>query len=42
MVQPRNVAILIFGDVEVMDFTGPFEVFSIRVVRSIGTRITLK
>jgi transcriptional regulator GlxA family with amidase domain len=26
---PRNVAILIFNDVEVLDFAGPFEVFSI-------------
>ncbi|MBS4201272.1 DJ-1/PfpI family protein [Bacillus sp. FJAT-49732] len=25
--QPRNVAILIFDNVEVLDFTGPFEVF---------------
>ncbi len=25
----RNVAILIFGDVEVLDFGGPFEVFSV-------------
>ncbi len=28
MVQSRNVAILIFDDVEVLDFCGPFEVFS--------------
>ena len=26
--QQRNVAILIFNDVEVLDFAGPFEVFS--------------
>jgi transcriptional regulator GlxA family with amidase domain len=26
---PRNVAILIFNEVEVLDFAGPFEVFSI-------------
>jgi transcriptional regulator GlxA family with amidase domain len=26
---PRNVAILIFDDVEVLDFAGPFEVFSV-------------
>jgi len=26
---PKNVAILIFKDVEVLDFAGPFEVFSI-------------
>jgi transcriptional regulator GlxA family with amidase domain len=26
---PRNVAILIFNDVELMDFCGPYEVFSI-------------
>ncbi|MEX1029171.1 MAG: hypothetical protein WDZ91_03885 [Paenibacillaceae bacterium] len=25
--QTRNVAILIFDQVEVLDFTGPFEVF---------------
>lgn len=25
----KNVAILIFNDVEVLDFAGPFEVFSI-------------
>lgn len=29
MAQPKNVAILIFNDVEVLDFAGPFEVFSI-------------
>lgn len=29
MKQPRNVAILIFNDVEVLDFAGPFEVFSV-------------
>ena len=29
MSQPRNVAILIFDDVELLDFTGPFEVFSV-------------
>lgn len=29
MRQPKNVAILIFKDVEVLDFAGPFEVFSI-------------
>ena len=29
MSQPKNVAILIFDDVEVLDFAGPFEVFSI-------------
>jgi transcriptional regulator GlxA family with amidase domain len=27
--QPKNVAILIFDDVEVLDFSGPFEVFSV-------------
>ena len=26
---PRNVAVLIFDDVEVLDFCGPFEVFSV-------------
>ena len=25
---PRNLAILLFDDVEVLDFAGPFEVFS--------------
>lgn len=29
MSQSRNVAILIFNDVEVLDFAGPFEVFSV-------------
>jgi transcriptional regulator GlxA family with amidase domain len=29
MSQPRNVAILIFDDVEVLDFCGPFEVFGV-------------
>lgn len=29
MSQTRNVAILIFDDVEVLDFAGPFEVFSV-------------
>ena len=29
MTQPRNVAILIFDDVEVLDFCGPFEVFAV-------------
>ena len=29
MSQSKNVAILIFNDVEVLDFAGPFEVFSI-------------
>lgn len=29
MSQSRNVAILIFDDVEVLDFAGPFEVFSV-------------
>ncbi|MEM6597552.1 MAG: DJ-1/PfpI family protein, partial [Cyanobacteria bacterium P01_C01_bin.69] len=29
MNSPRNIAILIFDDVEVLDFAGPFEVFSI-------------
>ncbi len=29
MTGPRNVAILIFDDVEVLDFAGPFEVFSV-------------
>lgn len=27
--QPRNVAILVFDNVEVLDFCGPFEVFSV-------------
>ena len=29
MISSRNVAILIFNDVEVLDFCGPFEVFSV-------------
>jgi transcriptional regulator GlxA family with amidase domain len=29
MQEPTNVAILIFADVEVLDFCGPFEVFSV-------------
>lgn len=29
MSQTRNVAILLFNDVEVLDFAGPFEVFSV-------------
>ena len=29
MTTPRNVAILIFDDVEVLDFCGPFEVFAV-------------
>ena len=29
MIPPRNVAILIFDEVEVLDFCGPFEVFSV-------------
>ncbi|MEL7144694.1 MAG: DJ-1/PfpI family protein, partial [Cyanobacteria bacterium J06573_11] len=29
MGESRNVAVLIFDDVEVLDFAGPFEVFSI-------------
>jgi len=29
MNQSRNVAILIFDEVEVLDFCGPFEVFSV-------------
>jgi transcriptional regulator GlxA family with amidase domain len=29
MADPRNVAILIFDEVEVLDFCGPFEVFSV-------------
>lgn len=29
MGSPRNVAVLVFDDVEVLDFCGPFEVFSV-------------
>src|SRR5262245_8903530 len=29
MSQPRTVAILLFNDVEVLDFCGPFEVFGV-------------
>lgn len=34
----RNVAILIFDDVEVLDFCGPFEVFGVAGLRSAGER----
>jgi transcriptional regulator GlxA family with amidase domain len=34
----RNVAILIFDDVEVLDFCGPFEVFSVTGLRNAGER----
>ncbi len=34
----RNVAILIFDDVEVLDFAGPFEIFSVCGLRNGGTR----
>ena len=33
---PRNVAILIFDEVEVLDFAGPFEVFSVTGLREPG------
>jgi putative intracellular protease/amidase len=26
---PRNIAILVFDDVEVLDFAGPYEVFNV-------------
>jgi transcriptional regulator GlxA family with amidase domain len=29
MTNPRNVAILVFDDVEVLDFSGPYEVFNV-------------
>ena len=29
MSSPRNVAILVFDDVEVLDFSGPYEVFNV-------------
>ncbi len=29
MIKPRNVAVLIYNDVELLDFCGPYEVFSI-------------
>jgi transcriptional regulator GlxA family with amidase domain len=32
----RNVAILVFDDVEVLDFAGPFEIFSVTGLRSDG------
>jgi transcriptional regulator GlxA family with amidase domain len=34
----RNVAIFIFDDVEVLDFTGPFEIFSVCGLRSDGEK----
>jgi transcriptional regulator GlxA family with amidase domain len=33
-VTPRNVAILLFDEVEVLDFAGPFEVFSVAGTRT--------
>lgn len=33
---PRTVGILIFPDVEVLDFCGPFEVFAIRGCLEMG------
>ena len=33
MTETRNVAILVFDDVEVLDFCGPFEVFSVAASR---------
>ncbi len=33
---PRNVAILLFEDVEVLDFAGPFEIFSVTGARDEG------
>lgn len=33
---PRNVAILLFNEVEVLDFAGPFEIFSVTGLRSGG------
>src|SRR5215211_3903776 len=38
MTMPTNVGILVFDDVEVLDFCGPFEVFS--VTRSLGVPTT--
>jgi hypothetical protein len=32
----RNIAILIFDDVEVLDFAGPFEIFSVTGLRGNG------
>jgi hypothetical protein len=29
MTNPRNVAILVFDDVEILDFAGPYEVFNV-------------
>ncbi|HUV07497.1 MAG TPA: hypothetical protein VMX75_07190, partial [Spirochaetia bacterium] len=39
--QMRNVAILIFDDVEVLDFCGPYEVFSVTggLNESLGLRV---
>lgn len=34
----RNVAILIFDEVEVLDFAGPFEVFSVCGLRGVGEK----
>jgi transcriptional regulator GlxA family with amidase domain len=34
----RNVAIFIFDDVEVLDFAGPFEIFSVCGLRGVGEK----
>lgn len=35
-INPRNVAIILFDDVEVLDFAGPFEIFSVTGLRGEG------
>jgi len=35
---PRNVAIVLFNEVEVLDFAGPFEIFSVTGRRTTGER----
>jgi transcriptional regulator GlxA family with amidase domain len=35
-INPRNVAVILFDDVEVLDFAGPFEIFSVTGRRSEG------
>src|SRR5215470_4654169 len=37
-IMTRNVAILIFDEVEVLDFCGPFEVFGVAGLHSAGER----
>ncbi len=41
MTKKKNIAILIFNDVEVLDFTGPYEVFSrTRLIEGVQSRLS--